>query len=158
MRHVGIWCIPPGGASIATAMSRKTAHANQWLRYLTVVAALFWALGVAAGCHLPHTATAAPHTSSMSTAAIGHNVTALAQQAPVGAGSCSPMGQGCKHVAQACSITDLVALAVVVAVVILAGSLAWPVVSVPRGPPQPNGFVPHRPGRNILTRHCIARI
>jgi hypothetical protein len=136
-------------------MRPTTAHPNRWLRYPAAVAAFFWALGVAAGCHLPH--AMAPGMSSAPTT-IGHEVAAFTRHSPLGTNPCSPMEQGCKHVAHACSTTDAVVLAVVVAVVIVAGSLTWPVASVPRGPPQSDDLVPHRSGRDILTRHCIARI
>ncbi|OBF96544.1 hypothetical protein A5773_12025 [Mycobacterium sp. 852014-52450_SCH5900713] len=138
-------------------MRLHTVRTNQWLRYTTAVLALFWAVGFAAGCHLPHVATAAPGMPSRAAAAAGHDVATPARLAPADGGSCSPLDRACKHVAQACSTSDLVELAVVIAVV-LAGSLAWPVVSAPRGPPQTAGFVSHRSGRNILTRFCIARI
>lgn len=140
-------------------MRRNHAHAYRWPRYATAVVAALWALGVAAGCHVPHVAFAPHHTSAGITAvAGGHSLPALAHRAPFGADSCSPLDQGCKHLAQACSATDLVALAVVVTVAVLAGSLAWPAAPVPRGPPTPVGFTPSRSGRNILTRNCIARI
>ncbi|MCV7030742.1 hypothetical protein [Mycobacterium sherrisii] len=135
-----------------------TARTNKWLRYATAVAALFWALGAAAGCHLPHLAMPLLHAPTMSAAAAHHAVSAAVQHPPIGGQQCSPMDLDCQHVAQSCTTTDLVALAVAVTLMALAASLAWPVVSTPRGPPRRAGFVPPRPGRLILTRHCIARI
>lgn len=142
-------------------MRSKTARVNRvnpWPRYAGAVAAAFWVLGIAAGCHLPHAAGWNPHTSPMSAAVAGHDVAVLAHHTPPGADCCSPLNQACKHVAQACSTTDPVALVVVVAVVAFAVSSAWPAVSVPRGPPPPAGFIPYRSGRIILTQLCIARI
>lgn len=132
--------------------------AYRWPRYATAMVAALWALGIAAGCHVAHLGSATHQASPSSTVRGAHSAGALAHPAPFGAGSCSPMDQGCKHVAQACSTTDLVALAVVVVFVALAGSLAWPAAPVSRGPPRPAGFTPYRSGRNILTRNCIARI
>lgn len=138
-------------------MRTQTSHTNQWLRYTTAVMALFWALGVAAGCHLPAASPTATGTRSLPAAAAGPRAATFAQPAPMG-GSCSPLDQTCKHVAQACSTIHLVAPALVVSALVLAGSLASPVVPAPRGPPRPDGFVLHLSGRNILTRFCIARI
>ncbi|MEE6179328.1 hypothetical protein [Mycobacterium sp. 050134] len=143
-------------------MRRDAVRVNQWPRYAAAVAALFWTLGMAAGCHLPHAATAPMHTAAGltgSTSAIGHDVTALAEHGHLGPGSCAPMDHECKYVAQACpAAPDLLALTVFVAVVAMAGSAVWWVVSVSRGPPRRSGLILHRPGRVILARHCIARI
>lgn len=138
-------------------MRLQTAQKTQWLRYTTAVLALFWAVGLAAGCHLPHLATSAPGLPSHATAATGQDLTTPVHLAPAGADSCSPLDQVCKHVAQACSATDLVALDIVVAAIALAGSLAGPVIRAPRAPPRTAGFA-FRSGRNLLTRFCIARI
>ncbi|ORA21011.1 hypothetical protein [Mycobacterium arosiense] len=138
-------------------MHPRTARTNKWLRYATAVAALFWVLGAAAGCHLPHMAMPVSHPPTMSATATHPAVIAAVQHAPVGAQPCSPMDRDCQHVAQAATTTDLVALAVAVTLMVVAASLAWPVV-LTRGPPRPAGFVRHRPGRRILTQHCIARI
>ncbi len=139
-------------------MHLQITHTNQWLRYTTAVLALFWAVGVAAGCHLPHVPTAIPGTSSHAATAGGPEVATPAHLAPAGGDSCSPLGQACKHVAQACFTSDLVALDVVIAAIALAGSLAGPVVWARRGPPRTARFVFHCSGRNLLTRFCIARI
>lgn len=142
-------------------MRRDAVRVNQWPRYAAAIAAFFWALGMAAGCHVPQAATATMHMATVSTlsrTAIGHEIGALAERVPLGAGSCAPMDHECKHLAQACPASDLVALAVVLAILALAGSAVWWVVSIPRGPPPRFGLIPHRPGRVILTRHCIARI
>ncbi|WP_456299257.1 putative copper homeostasis (lipo)protein LpqS [Mycobacterium paraseoulense] len=139
-------------------MRPQTARTTQWLRFTTAVIALFWALGVAAGCHLPHGSATASSTSSRVAAGLGHGVATLAHLAPTRGDPCSPLHQTCKHVPQACSTYDAVELAVVASALPLAGSLASPVVPAPRGPPRTDGFVLYRSGRNILTRFCIARI
>lgn len=138
-------------------MRLQTAQRTQWLRYTTAVLALFWAVGLAAGCHLPHAATSAAGLTSQPAAATGQDLATRAHLAPAGADSCSPLDQVCKHVAQACSTSDLVALDIVVTVIALAGSLAGPVIRAPRAPPRTAGFA-FRRGRNLLTRFCIARI
>lgn len=136
----------------------KIADDRQWLRYATAVAAVLWATGVAAGCHLPHTSMWGDRSTSISAAVDGHDVVGLVHSAPVGDEAGLPMHRGCTHVVQTCATTDLVTLVVVAALVFLAGSSAWPVASVPRGPPGPVNFAFHRSGRRILTRFCIARI
>lgn len=139
-------------------MCPMTASANKWLRYATAVTAFFWALAAVAGCHLPHLPRSAPQLPTMSATAMGHAVAAAVEHVPPGAHPCAPMDRNCQQAAQACATTDLVALAVAAALTVVFASPAWPVVSTPRGPPRPDGFVPHRPGRIILLRHCIARI
>ncbi len=121
-------------------MRLQTAQTIQWLRYTTAVLALFWAVGVAAGCHLPHVATSTPGLPSHAAAAAGRDFATPAHLAPAGGDSCSPLDQVCKHVAQACSTSDLVALDIVVAVIALAGALAGPVIRAPRAPPRTAGF------------------
>ena len=139
-------------------MRPKTAPVNQWPRYAGAVAAVFWALGLAAGCHLPHAAAMTPAKPAVSAAHARHDVATLAHGAPADADWCSPLDHACKHVAQACPATDTVALAVVVAVAAFAVASAWPPVSMPRAPPPSARFTPFRSGRMILTRICIARL
>jgi hypothetical protein len=136
----------------------KIAHRKRWLRYATVVAAVLWAIGVAGGCHHPHTSMGGVRSSPISAAVGGRDVVAVVHPVSVSDGAALPVDRGCKHVVQTCATTDLVALADVFALVFLLGSAAWPVVSVPRGPPGPVDLAFHRSGRNILTRFCIARI
>lgn len=92
---------------------------------------LFWALAAVAGCHLPHLPMSAPQLPTMSATAMGHAVAAAVEHAPPGAHPCSPMDRNCQQAAQACTTTDLVALAVAAALTVVFASPAWPVVSTP---------------------------
>ncbi|MEE6140693.1 hypothetical protein SKC41_30835 [Mycobacterium sp. 050128] len=147
---------------MGVAMIVKIARYRRWLRYTTVVAAVFWVIAVAGGCRFPAMSmsdmgVSGVRSSSISTAVSDHSGVAVVQSASVGDGSDLLIDRGCKHAVQSCATTDLVALAAVLALVLLTGSLTWPVVLAARGPPRPIAFAFPRSGRSILTRFCITR-
>jgi hypothetical protein len=132
------------------------AHSKSWPRCLFAAAAVVWALGIAAGCHLPRMEPMAPQPGSVVTVA-GDSVFAVSAETRHNADCCAAELRICEPVVQARSTSDLAVYAGVVAIAILVGSSSQRVSSPPRGPPRRGGLVIYETGRTILTRLCIAR-
>lgn len=145
---------------IAIIMSSRGARSRLWLRYLSAVAVLFWAVSLGAGCHFVHMTSAAPAVASASTTQAGHEMSGVTASQASNAHAWSPIVGGCLLILRMSPTTGAAGLVVAVAIAALAGVMAGSAMPPTRGPPFFHALyaIRGRSGRSILIRFCTARI
>lgn len=142
---------------IAIIMSSRGARSRLWLRYVSAVAVLFWAVSLGAGCHFVHMTSAAPAVASGSTTQAGHEMSGVTASQVSNAHASTPIVGGCLRMSPT---TGAAGFVVTVAIAALAGVMAGSAIPPTRGPPFFRALYAIRgcSGRSILIQFCTARI
>jgi hypothetical protein len=156
-RQLGGWLVAdPRAVTVGHIVRYDEARAGTRLRSAAALAVALWVVLIAAQWELPlsDASAAHPHAAGAQSA---HSVewAVITDHAHVQDGSTPAVPQTIAAAVLPRASIGLIALGLIAAVIVLAGSCARGVLATVRGPPR--ALVTVLSGQQVLTRFCIAR-